>query len=63
MNPRERVAQPVLAMRAAVTLAVQTGSSSVLLDSHARRLVREAAFLLVFGTRPRIKEELLKALA
>ncbi|HZM82214.1 MAG TPA: acyl-CoA dehydrogenase family protein [Candidatus Limnocylindrales bacterium] len=61
--PRARAAASELAMRAATTLTVHTGSRSVLLDDHAQRLVREAAFLLVFGTRERIKNELLKALS
>jgi len=57
--PDARAAAAELAMRAATTLTVQTGSRSVLLDDHAQRLVREAAFLLVFGTRPKIKEAVL----
>lgn len=57
--PDARAAASELAMRAAITLTVQTGSRSVLLDNHAQRLVREAAFLLVFGTRQKIKEAVL----
>jgi hypothetical protein len=41
---------------------VQTGSRAVLRDNHAQRLVREAAFLLVFGSRPAIKDALLHRL-
>lgn len=57
--PAARAAASELAMRAAATLMVQTGSRSVLLDNHAQRLAREAAFLLVFGSRPLIRDELL----
>ena len=45
------------------TLAVHTGSRSVLVDEHAQRLVREALFLLVFGSRAPIKAALLRRLA
>jgi alkylation response protein AidB-like acyl-CoA dehydrogenase len=58
-TPAARAAASELAMRAATTLAVQTGSRAVLLDEHPQRLVREAAFLLVFGTRPAIRDALL----
>ena len=60
--PLARAAVSELAMRAALTLTVQAGSRSVLLDDHAQRLVREAAFLLVFGTRESIKAELLRTI-
>jgi len=43
-------------------LMVQSGSRSVLADHHAQRLYREAGFLLVFGSRPAIKQELLNRL-
>jgi len=62
-TPAARAAVSELAMRCATVLAVHTGSRSVLLDSPAQRLVREAAFLLVFGTRPAIRDELLHRLA
>ncbi|MCP2322513.1 alkylation response protein AidB-like acyl-CoA dehydrogenase [Hamadaea flava] len=58
-TPAARATASELAMRCATVLAVQTGSRSVLLDSAAQRLVREAAFLLVFGSRPGIRDELL----
>ncbi len=61
--PEARAAASELAMRAAATLTVHIGSRAVLLDNHAQRLMREAAFLLVFGTRPLIKEALLRKLA
>jgi hypothetical protein len=35
-------------------------SAAVLPDQHAQRLSREAVFLLVFGSRPPIKAELLR---
>ena len=60
--PAARAAAAELAMRAATALAVQTGSRGILLDQHAQRLVREAMFLLVFGSRPAIKAELLARL-
>jgi hypothetical protein len=47
-----------LALRAGATLAVQTRSRAVLRDYAAQRLVREAAFLLVFGSRPPIRDAL-----
>ncbi|MDX6741361.1 hypothetical protein [Actinocorallia sp. A-T 12471] len=56
--PEARAAVSDLAMRAAAGLAVAEGSGSVLRGGNAERLVREAAFLLVFGTRPAIKSAL-----
>jgi len=61
--PAARAAASDLALRASARLMVHTGSRSVLRDDHAQRLVREAAFLLVFGTRPAIREALLGRLA
>jgi alkylation response protein AidB-like acyl-CoA dehydrogenase len=49
-----------LALRAAGALAVHTGSGSILANEHAPRLLREALFLLVFGSRPGIRAALLK---
>jgi alkylation response protein AidB-like acyl-CoA dehydrogenase len=57
--PAARAAASVLATRAATTLAVTVGSRSILVDEHPQRLIREAAFLLVFGSRPAIRESLL----
>jgi alkylation response protein AidB-like acyl-CoA dehydrogenase len=57
-----RAAASELAVRAAAALAVQVGSRSVSVDQHAQRLVREAMFLLVFGSRPGIKNALLRRL-
>jgi len=51
-----------LALRASASLVVRTGSRAVLLDQHAQRLAREAIFLLVFGSRPIIRDALLTRL-
>lgn len=48
--------------RVATILVVQVGSRSIELDQHAQRLLREAMFLLVFGSRPAIKQALLARL-
>jgi alkylation response protein AidB-like acyl-CoA dehydrogenase len=56
--PAARAATAELAYRAAGALAVHTGSRAVLLGDTAQRLAREAAFLLVFGSRPAIKKRL-----
>ncbi|HEY6749405.1 MAG TPA: acyl-CoA dehydrogenase family protein [Mycobacteriales bacterium] len=61
--PWARAAASELAVRAAAALAVHTGSASALVGSDAERLTREALFLLVFGTRPQIKESLLDRLS
>jgi alkylation response protein AidB-like acyl-CoA dehydrogenase len=57
-----RAAAAELCWRAAALLVVTFGSRSVLRDQHAQRLAREAMFLLVFGSRPPIKAELLRLL-
>lgn len=54
-----RAAASELALRAAAALAVHDGSKSVMTDQHAQRLAREALLLLVFATRPPIKNALL----
>ncbi len=56
--PAARAAASELAMRAASALLVATGSTSILASSQAQRLAREALFLLVFASRPGIKEQL-----
>jgi alkylation response protein AidB-like acyl-CoA dehydrogenase len=56
--PAARAAASLLAYRSAGAVVAATGSRSVLLDQHPQRLVREAAFLLVFGSRPPIRKEL-----
>lgn len=57
--PRARAAASALAMHAATLLSVRTGARAVLATEHAQRLVREATFLLVFGSRPAIRQALL----
>ncbi|MEX2225614.1 MAG: acyl-CoA dehydrogenase family protein [Dehalococcoidia bacterium] len=57
-----RAAATELALRAAGALSVATGSRSLLREHHAQRLVREATFLLTFGTRPAIRAGLLERL-
>lgn len=55
----ERARASELALRAAAALTVHAGSRAVRTDEHAQRLVREAMFLLVFGSRQPIKDALL----
>lgn len=57
--PAARAAASDLALRAASRLIVGAGARSVLAGSTPERLLREAAFLLVFGSRPAIRTELL----
>jgi alkylation response protein AidB-like acyl-CoA dehydrogenase len=57
--PAARAAASDLALRAAGRLVVASGARSVLAGSTPERLLREAAFLLVFGSRPAIRTELL----
>ncbi|MFZ0159585.1 MAG: acyl-CoA dehydrogenase family protein [Kineosporiaceae bacterium] len=61
--PAARAGASELALRSAAALAVHDGSRSVLATSHAARLIREATFLLTFGTRPTIREQLLARLS
>jgi alkylation response protein AidB-like acyl-CoA dehydrogenase len=61
--PAARALASELAMRAATALTVTQGSHSILTDQHAQRLAREALFLLVFGSRPPIRAELLRRLS
>ena len=60
--PQVRAAVSALASRAAARLTVQVGSRAALAGNPADRLTREAAFLLVFGSRPAIKNALVEAL-
>jgi len=60
--PAARAAASELAVRAAHALAVYRGSSAAIAGDVAERLSREAALLLVFGSRPAIKDTLLKLL-
>ena len=57
--PAARARTSQLAVRIATELMVRTGSRAVLAQDHAQRLFREAGFLLVFGSRPAIRDELL----
>jgi alkylation response protein AidB-like acyl-CoA dehydrogenase len=57
-----RAQASALAQRAATALVAGTGSRAILLDQKAQRLAREAMFLLVFGSRPAIKQALLPIL-
>jgi alkylation response protein AidB-like acyl-CoA dehydrogenase len=61
--PAARAAASELAMRFATTLVTAVGARAVLAGSPASRLLREAAFLLVFGSRQAIKDELIRRLA
>jgi alkylation response protein AidB-like acyl-CoA dehydrogenase len=61
--PAARAAASELAMRCATVLVAAVGARAVLAGSPANRLLREAAFLLVFGSRPAIKNELIRRLA
>lgn len=54
-----RAAASAFANRAATILVVTVGSRSIETDQHAQRLLRESMFLLVFGSRPAIKQALL----
>lgn len=56
--PPARAAASLLAVRAATALTVAAGAGAAVAGSHADRLVREAAFTLVFGSRPAIKSAL-----
>jgi alkylation response protein AidB-like acyl-CoA dehydrogenase len=57
--PGARARASEFAVRAAHVLAVRRGSRSALAGDDAERLAREAGFLLVFGSRPAIKDALL----
>jgi alkylation response protein AidB-like acyl-CoA dehydrogenase len=60
--PAARAGAAELALRAAAALVVARGSRSILASAQAQRLAREALFLLVFATRPAIKEHLSRLL-
>jgi hypothetical protein len=61
--PAARARASEFAVRAAHVLAVRRGSRSALAGDDAERLAREAGFLLVFGSRPAIKDALLERFA
>lgn len=56
--PAARAAASALAVQAAHAVAVARGSRAALVGDPAERLTREAAILLVFGSRPGIKQVL-----
>lgn len=56
--PAARAAASALAIRAASALVTAAGSRAILAGQHPQRLAREALFLLVFGSRPAIRESL-----
>jgi hypothetical protein len=56
--PAARAAACELAIRAAAALVVARGATAILASRDAQRLGREALFLLVFGSRPTIKQAL-----
>ena len=58
-----RAAAAELALRAAAALVVAKGSTSLFPGQHAQRLLREATFLQVFGSRPAIRDALLRQYA
>jgi alkylation response protein AidB-like acyl-CoA dehydrogenase len=60
--PAARAAAVAFAVHAASALVARQGSSSVVAGNHAERLLREATLLLVFGSRPSIRRELLAQL-
>jgi hypothetical protein len=47
---------------AAAALVAAAGSRGILAGEHPQRLARESVFLLVFGSRPAIKERLVSRL-
>jgi alkylation response protein AidB-like acyl-CoA dehydrogenase len=61
--PAARAAAAAFAYRAAGIAVTAAGSRGILAGQHPQRLAREAQFLLVFGSRPAIKENLLSLLA
>ncbi|MFY9782384.1 MAG: acyl-CoA dehydrogenase family protein [Acidimicrobiales bacterium] len=61
--PKARARASALAARAASTLCVHRGSSSVLSGDVAERTSREATLLLTFGSRPAIRASLFDQLA
>lgn len=57
-----RARASAFALRAAGAAVADAGSGSIAIDQHPQRLLREAMFLLVFGSRPAIKSDLLAGL-
>jgi alkylation response protein AidB-like acyl-CoA dehydrogenase len=60
--PAARAAAAAFAFRAAGSAVAATGSRGILAGQHPQRLAREALFLLVFGSRPAIRENLVSLL-
>ncbi len=60
--PAARAGASAFAFQAAGLLVAAAGSHSILAGEHPQRLAREALFLLVFGSRPAIKEHLVALL-
>ncbi len=60
--PGARAAASQFAFQAAGAAVAAAGSTAILTDQHPQRLAREALFLLVFGSRPAIKENLTELL-
>jgi alkylation response protein AidB-like acyl-CoA dehydrogenase len=60
--PAARAAAAAFAFRAGGSAVAATGSRGILAGQHPQRLAREALFLLVFGSRPAIKENLVSLL-
>jgi hypothetical protein len=61
--PAARAAAAEFAFRASGAAVAATGSRAIMAGQHPQRLAREALFLLVFGSRPAIKENLTALLA
>jgi alkylation response protein AidB-like acyl-CoA dehydrogenase len=60
--PAARAAASQFAFRSAGAAVAAAGSTGILAAQHPQRLAREALFLLVFGSRPAIKESLTELL-
>jgi alkylation response protein AidB-like acyl-CoA dehydrogenase len=60
--PAARANAAEFAARAAAALVAAAGSRGILAGEHPQRLARESLFLLVFGSRPTIKERLVSRL-
>jgi hypothetical protein len=56
--PAARAAASAFAFQAAGALVAAAGSHAIVAGEHPQRLARESLFLLVFGSRPAIKDQL-----
>jgi alkylation response protein AidB-like acyl-CoA dehydrogenase len=61
--PAARAGASELALRAAATLLTAVGARAILAGETPQRLLREASFLLVFGSRPQIRADLLRRIS